>query len=69
MQDKIKDIPNLNFETALKKLEEVVSQIESSDSNLDDSINVYEYGVALKKHLYKKLDEAKMKIDQISEES
>ena len=69
MQDKIKDIPNLNFETALKKLEEVVSQIESSDANLDDSINVYEYGVALKKHLYNKLDEAKMKIDKISEES
>ncbi|MDC0857464.1 exodeoxyribonuclease VII small subunit [Rickettsiales bacterium] len=69
MQDKIKDIPNLNFETALKKLEDVVSQIESSDSNLDDSINVYEYGVALKKHLYKKLDEAKMKIDKISEEA
>ncbi|MBL6784827.1 MAG: exodeoxyribonuclease VII small subunit [Rickettsiales bacterium] len=69
MQDKIKDIPNLNFETALKKLEEVVSQIESSDSNLDESINEYEYGVALKKHLYKKLDEAKMRIEKISEEN
>ncbi|MBT4990041.1 MAG: exodeoxyribonuclease VII small subunit [Rickettsiales bacterium] len=68
MRDKIKDIPNLNFETALKKLEEVVSQIENSSSDLDDSINEYEYGVALKKHLYNKLDQAKIKIDKISEE-
>lgn len=69
MQDKIKNIPNLNFETALKELEEIVSKIENSESNLDDSIANYEYGIALKKHLYTKLDQAKMKIDKISEDS
>ncbi|MBT4922171.1 MAG: exodeoxyribonuclease VII small subunit [Rickettsiales bacterium] len=69
MQDKIKNITNLNFETALKELEEVVAKIECSDSDLDNSINDYEYGIALKKHLYTKLDQAKMKIDKISEEA
>ena len=69
MQDKIQNIPNLNFETALLELEEIVTKIEDSKSNLDDAINDYEYGIALKKHLYTKLDQAKMKIDKINEEA
>jgi len=62
-----KKINNLSFEAALKKLEETLLSMEDGSKDLDQVIENYEYGVNLKKHLEKKLTEAKLKISKISE--
>ncbi|MBT4878890.1 MAG: exodeoxyribonuclease VII small subunit [Alphaproteobacteria bacterium] len=64
---KIAEIKNLSFEDALKKLEDIVSLMEDSDTSLDNSIANYEYGIALKKYLEQHLEQAKLKIAKITE--
>ena len=44
------NIQNLSFEAALGELETLVQNLESGQTSLEDSINAYERGVALKKH-------------------
>lgn len=63
----LKDIDKLDFETSLNKLEEIVETIENSQNGLEKSIEDYEYGIALKNHLFKKLEDAKVKIEKISD--
>ncbi|MEC7702532.1 MAG: exodeoxyribonuclease VII small subunit [Pseudomonadota bacterium] len=61
------NIQNLSFEAALGELETLVQNLESGQTSLEDSINAYERGVALKKHCEKKLKEAELKIEQIAQ--
>ncbi len=51
------------FEDALKKLENIVAELESGDLTLDDSLAKYESGVKLIRLCQKKLSEAKKKIE------
>ncbi len=60
------DIASLTFEDALAELEKIVRQIEDGRSRLDDAIQAYERGVALKRHCDGKLKEAQAKIELIS---
>ncbi len=53
----------IKFEEALKKLEEIVSQLEDGDIPLDESLAKYEEGVRLVRLCQKKLHEAKKKIE------
>ncbi len=57
------DIKNLSFEEAMQELETVVRQLESGKVKLDDAVNAYEKGVALKNLCEEKLKNAKSKID------
>ncbi|MCO4823390.1 MAG: exodeoxyribonuclease VII small subunit [Amylibacter sp.] len=59
-------VSEMNFETAMAELEKVVSQLESSQVALEDSIKLYDRGAALKKHCEVKLAEAEEKIAQIT---
>ena len=63
---KIPDVSNLSFEEALTELESLVGQLENGQASLDDAISAYTKGVALKKHCQTRLDEAKLKIEQLS---
>ena len=63
------DVENLNFETALEKLQEIVKNIETGKSSLDEIISDYELGNALKMHCEKKLNEAKLKVEKITKNS
>lgn len=60
------EIGGLAFETALEKLEEIIRDLESGKTSLENSINAYEYGIALKKHCEEKLREAQLKIEKIN---
>jgi len=60
-----KDIAGLNFEDALKELEDIVQTIESGDGGLDDAIRSYERGVALKQHCEAKLQKAQTRVEGI----
>jgi exodeoxyribonuclease VII small subunit len=51
------------FETALKKLEEVVRKLEGGELSLDDSIRAFEEGVKYAGFCAKKLDEAEKKVE------
>ena len=56
----------MSFEEALIELEGIVRNLETGQTKLDDSINAYERGVALKKHCEKRLNDARLKIEKIS---
>ncbi len=55
----------IKFETALKKLEEIVSKLEDGDLELEKSIELFEEGVVLSKALQKKLNNAEKKIEKL----
>lgn len=54
---------DIKFEDALKKLENIVSDLEAGDLSLDDSLKKYEEGIKLSKFCSKKLDEAQKKVE------
>lgn len=59
----------MSFEDALTELEGIVRAMETGQTKLDESINAYERGVALKKHCEKRLNDARLKIKKISMDS
>jgi exodeoxyribonuclease VII small subunit len=52
----------LKFEEALTQLEQIVQQLESGETQLDESLQLFENGVKLARVCNKKLDEAEAKI-------
>ena len=54
-----------NFESALKRLEEISDLLEDEDTPLEDSIKLFEEGIELKEFCEEKLKSAKLKIDKI----
>jgi exodeoxyribonuclease VII small subunit len=59
------DIAALTFEQALAELEGIVSKLESGGAPLEQSIELYQRGAALKAHCEQKLKSAQEKIDKI----
>ena len=59
-------LETLNFETALSELEGIVRSLESGKAPLEESIEAYERGIALKNHCETKLAEARLKIEKIT---
>jgi exodeoxyribonuclease VII small subunit len=51
-----------NFETALKRLEEVVNRLESDDLSLDQALKLFEQGIGLARLCSKRLDEVEEKV-------
>ncbi|MCP4394618.1 MAG: exodeoxyribonuclease VII small subunit [Alphaproteobacteria bacterium] len=56
----------MSFEDAMAELENVVRQLEGGRVKLEDAVDLYERGAALKKHCDDKLKEAKLKVEKIS---
>jgi exodeoxyribonuclease VII small subunit len=63
--DAHKDIEKLSFEEALAQLEKIVSQLESGNAELENSIELYERGTALKAHCEARLKAAEAKVEKI----
>jgi len=59
------DIAALSFEQALKELEDVVRRLESGEAPLDESIDLYAKGDALRGHCQARLDAAQARIEAI----
>ena len=53
----------LKFEEMMKKLEEIVDELESGNMPLEDSLKKYEEGVKLIQACRKRLDETKRKVE------
>src|SRR3546814_6901299 len=58
-------IYTLSFEDALKRLEAIVHRLEAGEAGLEESINLYSQGEALKKHCEAKLMTAQARIEKI----
>lgn len=58
----MEDKSNISFEAALARLEEIVRALESGSAPLDESLSMFEEGVALVKICTDRLDSAEQKI-------
>ena len=56
---------NKDFESSLKKLEEIVTELEAGDLPLEKSIKAFEDGIKLTRHCQKLLTEAELKIKKL----
>lgn len=63
---KDKQIENIKFEEALRRLEEIVRLLEGGDSALDTSLELFEEGVALVKLCNAQLDAAEQKVTMLT---
>ena len=66
----------LNFEEAMKQLEEIANVLENGNLSLDESVNKFEEGMKLSKKCNDYLDQAEKKItmlinngDEVQEEN
>lgn len=53
---------DLNFEIAMKQLEEIAAQLEKNDLDLDKSVEMFEEGMKLSKKCSEILENAEKKI-------
>ena len=51
------------FETSLKRLEEIVNEMETSQLDIDKAMKLFEEGISLVNQCSLKLDETKKKIE------
>ena len=61
----VKKINKMSFEDSMARLEEISQILSSQKINLDQMIELYEEGSALKEHCASRLEEAKMKIEKV----
>ncbi|GGA02949.1 exodeoxyribonuclease 7 small subunit [Blastomonas marina] len=69
MADEKPDIAEMSFEDALRALEDVMRKLEGGEVPLDQSIDLYERGEALRAHCQKRLDAAQVRIEKIVTDS
>jgi exodeoxyribonuclease VII small subunit len=60
------DIKSMSFEVALKELEQIVTRLERGDVELEQSIEIYERGEALRAHCDQLLKRAEAKVERIT---
>jgi exodeoxyribonuclease VII small subunit len=65
MDETAENIAAMNFEDALRALEDVVRRLEGGEVPLDESLTLYERGEALRKHCQARLDAAQARIEKI----
>ena len=56
------------FEQSLRKLEEIVEQLEQGNVPLEDAITMYEEGLTLSKECVDKLTQAELKLKRLSKD-
>ena len=60
---------NMSFESAMSRLEKIVSSLEGGNVSLDESLKLYEEGIALVRFCSTALDNAEQKIKVIKGDS
>ena len=66
MNDVLPDLSTMPFEEALKRLEDIVTQLESGQAPLESSIEMYETGNRLRAHCDALLKNAEARIEKIT---
>jgi exodeoxyribonuclease VII small subunit len=52
-----------DFETALKRLEEIVKKLENGELSLDSALQLFEEGIKLSRFCHTKLEEAELRVE------
>jgi len=58
-----------SFERSLKRLEEIVEQLEDGNITLDEVMKIYEEGVSLSKQCLEQLSHAEIKLKRLSKDA
>lgn len=66
MQLSTQEIQSLSYEQAFAELEEIVYGLETNQKSLDEAIALFERGQALAQHCANLLDQAELKVRQLS---
>ena len=53
------------FETAMKRLEEIVAKMEGGEPGLEESLVLFEEGIKLSRVLNKRLEDAERKVEML----
>ncbi|ASM39636.1 exodeoxyribonuclease VII small subunit [Campylobacter sp. RM12327] len=59
---------NDNFEEKLKKIDEILNELNSEDINLQNSVNIYKEGIKLLKESRKILEDIKLEVEYINKD-
>ena len=59
------NVSKLTFEQSMRRLEEIIDNLESGNVELENAINLYTEGIKLQEHCKNKLENAKLKIEKI----
>ena len=60
----IKKMPEApDFETALKRLEEIVKKLENGELSLDSALELFEEGIKLSRFCHSKLEQAERRVE------
>ena len=59
-------LEQMSFEEASRELEATVQGLEAGDSNLEESIVLYERGMLLAKHCADLLDKAELQVEELT---
>jgi exodeoxyribonuclease VII small subunit len=59
-------LENIPYEQALAELEQIVMELESSERPLEEALALFERGQVLARYCNKLLDQAELRIEQIS---
>ena len=57
------------FEASLEALEGLVRQLEGGEKGLEESLQIFEKGISLAKTLTKQLEEAKHKVEVLTQQN
>lgn len=60
---------DISFETALARLEEIVTRLERGEITLDDSLSAFKEGSGLVRHCLTRLEAAEAAVQQLAEGS
>lgn len=56
----------IKFETAMKRLEKIVEELEKGELDIDKSLEIFEEGIKMSRVCSKKLSEAEKKIEKLT---
>jgi len=60
------DVKKLSFERAIEELESIVKRLEDGKVQLEESVQIYERGEALKRRCEELLRQAEARVDKIT---
>ncbi|MDD3977890.1 exodeoxyribonuclease VII small subunit [Methanomicrobium antiquum] len=56
-----------SYEKQIEELKEIITKIENGDAGLDESLSLYEKGITILQNCQKILEEAEMKVSELSD--
>ncbi|MBB5693618.1 exodeoxyribonuclease VII small subunit [Roseomonas sp. GCM10028921] len=65
MPDPLPDVENLSFEEAMAELETIVRRLEGGQARLEEAMDSYARGTALRAHCERKLNEAEARVQAL----